>query len=178
LRHSKEHAGRFTFGLWLWRLGATGRYTTLEAHLQYGSGTARPTYAWEPYYTLLDVTTCNVDRAIKESLVEGQYNPCRDLILLRAGIDDYRYLYTLDQRIKQLAARNTGSPVLDEALRFRDSLWTSVSLDLADYYEARAGAYGENWFALPGNPWTSVKFERTRQEVTARILALQQELGK
>ncbi|MBM4030416.1 MAG: hypothetical protein FJ291_01365 [Planctomycetes bacterium] len=48
LRHSKEQAARFTFGFWLWRLGAAGRYTTLDAHLQYGYGTARLGYSWDP----------------------------------------------------------------------------------------------------------------------------------
>src|SRR5262249_55932827 len=85
IRHSKEQVGRLPFAFWLWRLGATGRYTTLQAHLQYGGGTARPTYKWEPYFTLLDVTTCNVDQALKESLSDGDVNPSRDLILVREG---------------------------------------------------------------------------------------------
>lgn len=172
LRHAKEHAGRFTFGFWLWRLGATGRFTTLEAHLQYGGGTARATYPWEPYFTLLDVTTCNVDRALKDSLEEGVVNPCRDLLLLRAGIDDYRYLHTLDSQLARVSKLRPDAPALAVAAKFRAELFADLSLDLLTYYEARAGAYGENWFPLADNPWTGAKFARTRRQIAEHILAL------
>lgn len=172
IRHSKEHAGRFTFGLWLWRLGAVGHYTTLEAHLQYGYGTARPTYTWEPYFTLLDVTTCNVDRAIKESLAEGVFNPCRDLILLREGIDDYRYLHTLDAAIKRAENAKQDSPELAGAKRFRAELWADVVLDLRKHYEARAGAYGENWYVRPDCPWTGEKLGQVRRRAAEHVIAL------
>lgn len=172
LRHSKEQAGRFTFGVWLWRSGARGRYTTLEAALQYGYGTARESYRWEPYFTLLDVTTCNVDRALKESLQEGEWNPCRDLILLREGIGDLKYLYSLEKQIARVEARKSASPALAAAKKFLADLRSDVSIDLADYYEARSGAYGENWYPRAGNPWTSARFEALRRDTARHIIAL------
>lgn len=178
MRHSKEQVARFTFGLWLWRLGAKGRFTSMEAHLQYGGGTARPTYSHEPYFTLLDVTTCNVDRAIKESLTEGQWNPCRDLILLRAGIDDYRTMYTLDRHIERAEAKKTGETALAAARKFRDDLRRELTLDLTKYYDARAGAYGENWYPLPDNPWKEAKFDRVRRIALGHIQTLRQSAGK
>ncbi|MBM4038808.1 MAG: hypothetical protein FJ290_09860 [Planctomycetes bacterium] len=172
LRHSKEQAARFTFGLWLWRLGATGRYTTLDAHLQYGYGTARLGYRWDPYFTLLDVTTCNIDRALIESVAEGQWNPSRDLLLHREGIDDFRYIHTLDTLIKEAEAKKAGGEALAAARKFRDALFADLSLDLTKYYESRNGAYGENWYTLPTNPWTTAKLNATRRAAAAYIIAL------
>jgi len=172
LRHSKEQAGRFTFGLWLWRIGATGRFTTLEAHLHYGGGTARESYRWEPYFTLLDVNGCNVDRARKESLTEGQWNHCRDLILLREGIDDYRYLYTLERLMGKAESDKNRAKALLAARQFLNDLRADISPDLAVYYSARSGAYGENWYPLPSNPWNTEKLTRVRREAAGHILAL------
>lgn len=172
LCHSKEQAARFTFGFWLWRLGAAGRYTPLAAHLQYGGGTARASYPWDPYFTLLDVTTCNIDRAPIESVAEGQWNPSRDLILLREGIDDFRYIHTLDTLLKDAEARKSGGEALVAARKFRDALAAGLSLDLTKYYESRQGAYGENWYALPANPWNTAKLDQTRRACAACIMAL------
>lgn len=165
LRHEKEQAGRFTFGFWLWRSGAKGRFTTLEAALQYGYGTARESYKWEPYFTLLDVTTCNVDRALKESLVDGEVNPSRDLILLREGINDYRYAATLENRLRAAPSNLAARKCLDE-------LRADLSLDLTTYYESRAGAYGENWRPLANNPWTTAQFTRTRRTLADHLIAI------
>ena len=170
LRHSKEQAGRFTFGLWLWRSGAAGRYTPLDAALQYGGGTARSTYAWEPYFTLLDVTTCNVYTTVKDSLVPGQYNPSRDLVTIRSGIDDYRYVYTLEQWLAR--DRLATTPAQAAALDFLKKLREDLSLDLLAYYCTRSGSYGENWYPLPGNTWTTAKFEQVRRAAAGHILAV------
>jgi hypothetical protein len=178
LRHSKEQAGRFTFGFWLWRTGANGRYTTLAAHLQYGGGTARTTYRWDPYFTLLDVTTCNIDRAIHESAVEGQFNPSRDLVLIRTGIDDYRYIHTLDVWIDRARSRKGAGPVVAEAAKFRDELRGGLSLDLTSYYGARGGSYGENWYTRRDNPWTAARFDQVRRQLAQHILRLQQAVAE
>jgi hypothetical protein len=178
LRHSKEQAGRFTFGFWLWRLGAAGRFTSLRAHLQYGGGTAKETYAYEPYYCTLDVTTCNVDTAVKETLTEDVVNPSRDLVLIRAGFDDYRYIHTLERRISAAERAKPGARELAAAKQFRDRLRLSLSLNLLDYYEMRSGSYGENWYRLPENPWTDAEFERVRRDCASHIVALQQILAE
>ncbi|MBM4030417.1 MAG: hypothetical protein FJ291_01370 [Planctomycetes bacterium] len=118
------------------------------------------------------MTTCNIDRALHESLAEGQWNPTRDLILLREGIDDYRYIHTLDALIKEAEAKKSGGEALSAARKFRDALFADLSLDLAKYYESRNGAYGENWYALPTNPWTTSKLDSTRRTAAACIAAL------
>jgi hypothetical protein len=46
------------------------------------------------------------------------------------------------------------------------------SLDLGRYYPTRAGAYGENWCALPGNPWTDAQFQQVRRQAAAHVMAL------
>jgi hypothetical protein len=172
LRHSKELAARFTFGGWLWRLGASGRFTTLQAHLQYGGGTARLSYPYEPYYTLLDVTTCNVDRALKESL-DGRLNPCRDLVLIREGIDDYRYLHTLEHWLEGTSKEQPAHPAVSAARAFRERLWAEIVPDLARYFHARGGSYGENWYPTGDNNWNSERLDHLRRACADHILALQ-----
>lgn len=159
--HSKEQMARFTFGFWLWRLGATGRHTTLAAATHAGFGTARETYEWQPYYALADVTTCNVDRALMESRTAGEMNPSRDLVLIREGIDDLRYVETLERLITQ----NPTSPTTQAAKEFLDDLRQRLSFDLDLLYEMRSGAYAENWCPRPGNPWTSTAFDDTRRRI-------------
>jgi hypothetical protein len=172
LRQSKEQAARFTFGFWLWRLGARGRYTSLAAALQYGGGTARETHALDPYWTLLDVTGFNIDRALHESATEGVLNPWRDLLLIRAGIDDHRFIHTLDRRLAQAEAARAADPAIAAARKWRDDLSRSLSLDLTTYYESRTGAYAENWHVRPGNPWNGRRFDQVRRQAAEHIRAI------
>jgi hypothetical protein len=107
-----------------------------------------------------------------DSLEVGRVNPSRDLLLLRAGIDDYRYLHSLERALEQ-AGPNVDADTIANARKFQDELKQEFSLDLSKYYQARAGAYGENWFALPDNPWTDARFGAVRRR-TAEFLVLLQ----
>ncbi|HYF50932.1 MAG TPA: hypothetical protein VEJ63_16070 [Planctomycetota bacterium] len=179
LRQSQEQPARFTYGFWLWRSGAAGRCTTLESYyVRLGMhGTAADTYPYTPYYTVVGYCWSNNDVALMESLTEGEVNPSRDLLLIREGIDDYRYIYTLDALIRELESSAKGNPGWQAAKSFRDALHAEVSLDLKSYYTHRWGSYSENWYTLPGNPWNGGKFDATRRACAAHILALQK-LGK
>jgi hypothetical protein len=55
---------------------------------------------------------------------------------------------------------------------FLEALCCQVFLDLANYHQSRSGAYGENWYPLPGNPWTPEKFDQVRRLSAEHIAAL------
>jgi hypothetical protein len=170
LRYSKEQPARFTWGLWLWRSGATGRGTTLGARFsQVGSNS---------YYTHSSGNCANVDRVLIDSAIKGELNPCRDLILIREGIDDYRYIYTLERLIENTRRKQSDGDALAAAKAFRDRLYRDVTIDLTEYYETRGHAqsvtYAENWYPKKGNPWTGKKLEVIRRQCASHIVALRE----
>src|SRR5205823_3155061 len=75
MRHSKEQPARFSFGFWLWRLGARGRFSTFTYGSDYHYGTARQSYSFEPYYTLLGVVGGNACPAVKTALDDKDFVP-------------------------------------------------------------------------------------------------------
>ena len=180
LRHSKEQPARFTFGFWLWKLGAIGKFTTFTYGGDYHYGTAKEAYPRgpEPYYTLLGVVGGNCHPALKASRVRGEMNPSRDLVLIGAGINDYRYIYTLDVLIAEAERKKRGGAALAAAKKFRDELAGELSLDLDTYYESRTASYAENWYPKADNPWTTAKFDGARRACAERILLLHKALGK
>jgi hypothetical protein len=179
IKASKEQAARFTYGFWLWALGARGRYSTLGTDL-YGRnrhGTARGSYPWEPYYALIGGGVDNVEYPFMPALAEGQINPCRDLVLIREGITDYRYLHTLETLLARAGPLEKARAVV-AARQFLEDLRVGLSLDLTHYYLMRSGAYGENWYPLPGNPWTGARFDQVRRQTAEHILAVKKALGE
>ena len=179
LRHSKEQPARFTYGFWLWKLEAVGKFSTFTYGTDYHYGTAKEAYRGgaEPYYTLLGVVGGNAHPAHKASLTGGEENPSRDLVLIGAGINDYRTIYTLDVLIAKAEKTGRGGAALDAAKKFRDALADELILDLDRYYDSRAGAYAENWYVKSDNPWTTAKFDAVRRQCAERILLLSKELG-
>jgi hypothetical protein len=128
-----------------------------------------------PYYTLLGVVGGNACRAMQPALAPGEWVPARDLLLIRAGIDDYRTIYTLERRIRAAEARKIDTTT---ARRLRDELRGELALDLTQYYESRMASYAENWYPRADNPWTGAKFDRTRRAVAGQIIALQKALDE
>ncbi len=63
-------------------------------------------------------------------------------------------------------------PERGAARKYVNDLRADLALDLTVYYESRAGAYGENWYPRPDNPWTTAKLTRTRRAIAAHIIAL------
>lgn len=177
VRYSKEQSARFTCGLWLWRLGASGRFTTFSAGGDYHYGTARDASPHVPYYTLLGVVGGNLCESLKESLEPGQFNPSRDLVLIAAGVDDFRYLHTLEKWIGRAEAKKKDGPALAAARKLREGLRADLSLDLAKYYEFRNGSYAENWYPTADNPWQGEKLDRARREIADQVMALKQFVG-
>lgn len=177
VRYSKEQTARFSCGVWLWRTGASGRYTTFGSGGDYHYGTAKETYPGWGYYTHLGVVGGNYCGAVIESIDAGQFNPSRDLVLVAEGVNDYRYLHTLDAALASAEAAKKSGPALDAARKFRDALMAEVSLDLAAYYESRYGSYAENWYPRKDNPWSPARFARTRKSCAEHILALQKSAG-
>ena len=95
----------------------------------------------------------------------------RDLVLLREGIDDYRYVRTLELLTKAAKARNPAAATAAE--KFLEELRASLSLDLKTYYRWREGYYGENDYPLKDNPWTGAKLDETRRQCAEHIVALE-----
>jgi hypothetical protein len=177
VRYSKEQSARFTCGCWLWRLGAAGRFSSFSAGSDYHYGTAREASPWVPYYTLLGVVGGNLCESLKESSVPGDWNPSRDLVLIAAGVDDYRYLHTLECWIARAEAGKRDGPALAAAKKFRDETRAALVLDLGQYYQMRNGSYAENWYPAPGNPWRGDKFDQVRREAARHILSVKQAVG-
>jgi hypothetical protein len=169
LRHSKEQPARFTFGFWLWRLGATGRFSTFTYGGDYHYGTARQSYSFEPYYTLLGVVGGNACPAIRTSMDGTHAIPARDLLLIREGIDDYRYIYTVERLVRAAEAKQLDVTAVRRRL---DQLRADLSLDLTRYYESRTASYAENWYPRTDNPWTHERFQEVRRQCAKDAVAL------
>jgi hypothetical protein len=152
MRHSKEQPARFSFGFWLWRIGAMGRYSTFSYGYDYHYGTARQATSFEPYYTLLGVVGGNACPAVRPALDDLDFIPTRDLLLIRTGIDDYRYIHTLDRLVREAESKKLDMPAATAARQFRDRLRAELSLDLTRYYESRTADYAENWYPRADNP--------------------------
>lgn len=176
MRHSKEQAGRFSFGFWNWRLGAKGRYSTFSYGYDYHYGTARQSFPFEPYYTLLGVVGGNACPAVRPALDDNDFIPARDLVLIREGIADYRHIHTVDRLIRDAELKKFDGPAVAAARKFRDQLRAELSLDLSRYYDSRAASYAENWSPRADNPWTHSKFQDTRRQAAEHIVALQSAL--
>jgi hypothetical protein len=181
IRPSKEQAGRFSFGFWLWRLGATGRLTSAVVEDGYYNrvATAYEAHAWPSYYTVKGgggPRSC--ERPIMPSRTDGEYHFTRDVLLIREGIDDYRYAITLDALLARAAQRKVAAPALTAARQYREALFQDLALDLTKYYESRSGAYAENWLPLADNPWRGAKFSAVRLRLAEHILAVKNELGE
>lgn len=178
MRHSKEQPARFTYGFWLWKLGAKGRFSTFSSGYDYQYGTAKLSYSFEPYYTLLGVVGGNACPAVKTALDEKDHIPSRDLLLIREGIRDYRYIFTLDQLIREAEGKKLDVPAVADARKFRDQLRADLALDLTRYYESRTASYAENWYPRADNPWTHAKFQDVRREAAGHMLEMQKRLAR
>jgi hypothetical protein len=176
----KEHLARFTWGFWLWRSGASGRFSSLGRGALLDTGSSFNS-GW-PYYALLSTAADNVYAAFLPDLTDpkpnNSWNPCRDIVLIREGISDYRFLHTLDQRIKRAEEKGLKDKALAAAAAFREELRNDISPDLDKYYRRRAGSYAENWYVKPEVDWTSVKMDAKRRQLAEHIVALDQALEK
>ena len=174
VKYSKEQSARFTHGFWLWRLKAPARFTTFK-HNWYQDRLACPL----PYYALAGIAGGNRYGAFQESQAPGELNPSRDLLLVREGIDDYRYVFTLEKVLCAAEEKKPGGAAAAAARKFLEQLAAGLSLDLSKYYESRGGpeqvAFAENWFMRPDNPWTTARLDATRKKCAEHILALQRE---
>jgi hypothetical protein len=112
----------------------------------------------------------------------GGWNPARGLILIREGIDDYRYVHTLEAFLKKAEQSRPDAPAAAAARKFRASLSADLNVDLSAYYDATWGSdggYGAGYLhARPNNPWRAPRFDQVRREAANHILALKQGLGE
>jgi hypothetical protein len=121
---------------------------------------------------MLGVVGGNACPAVRIALDEKDFIPARDLLLIREGIADYRYIYTLDQLIRQAESKKLDAPSVAAARRFRDQLRAELSLDLTRYYESRTASYAENWYPRADNPWSHRKFQEVRRQAAVHIMKL------
>jgi hypothetical protein len=161
------HPRRFTFGFYLWKLGARGHHAT----------TVR--YDGEAYYNNIGSSGANEMRPFAPSLAgPDAVNPSWDLVLIREGIADYRYIHTLETLLKEAQERKVSNAATESARKFVEALAAEIQIDLSTYYDAYEGYGSEYWHVKPGNPWTAKKFDDTRRRCAEHILALQKALGK
>jgi hypothetical protein len=168
LKAPKDQFARFTFGFWLWRSGASGRFTPLGGWTGVGVPLGGEVF---PYHNHISIIGDNVYAGLLPGKKDGEWSMSRDLVLLREGIDDYRYVRTLELLAK--AAKVTKPEATAAAEKFLEELCASLSLDLKTYYRWREGSFAENYYPLQDNPWTGAKLDETRRKCAEYILALE-----
>ena len=94
-------------------------------------------------------------------------NPNTSCILeeMHEGINDYRYLITLERHIRAAEGRQEAKLAAD----FLAQLRKEVSGDLSDVVEPTGAA---TWRIKPQTPWTADRYRRLRRDITTHILSL------
>jgi hypothetical protein len=93
--------------------------------------------------------------------------------LLREGIDDYRYLYTLNALVTRAAeAGGEAAQRTDEARRAVDEMMARVPEDFGEAIRT----YSDGWSENTG-PLTPGAYDRFRRQLARHIVALREALG-
>ena len=84
----------------------------------------------------------------------------------REGIQDYRYLCTLDRLIKEKA----GTPAADEAQKALDALRAKIVPDAREYFQpvGRTGGWGQTWSQKP-SAWKGADYAAARRSLAEAI---------
>jgi hypothetical protein len=90
----------------------------------------------------------------------------------REGIQDYRWLVTLERLIKEKA----DTPAAAEARKALDALRARITPDARDYFQpvGRTGGWGQTW-SLKDTAWRGAAYQSERRTIAGHIAAL---LGK
>jgi len=166
---TKDLAGRFTTGLYLWRSGIAGRLSfangwsaTLLSRRGHAGGYPADvgwTIGWRHNQPMTGSSTW----AFLLAEPAGRWAVARDLVNLREGITDYRYLRTLEK-----AAPGDG-----RARAFLDGLRKEFPDDLTRCFGGWAAwdGGGENWYARPGSPLSVRRLDEIRARAAELLKA-------
>jgi hypothetical protein len=145
---------RFMVGVYLWRLKADGIVM----------GPAR--WSWgDPYQPFDGYGGEHGSLLMPASREWPAVNTSRVLEEVREGINDYRYLVTLEKLIETAGAR----PEAAQAEAFLQELRKHTSGTLSDYIQS---AGGSGWRVKPGEAWGSERFNRLRRDLAGHISGL------
>jgi len=151
---------RLLTGIYLWRTGADGVIV----------GPARS--SWGDPYNPFDGYGGEPGSLLMPSSREWpNVNTSCVLEEMREGINDYRYLITLERHIR--AAEGRQEAVL--AADFLAQLRKEVSGEFSDYVEPTAGT---TWRIKAQTPWTAERYRRLRRDITTHILSLRNVTGE
>lgn len=97
-------------------------------------------------------------------------NPAIVLEGAREGIQDYRWLVTLER----LAKENAGSPAADAAEKYLMELRQKITPDAAFYFQGvgiKGSGWGETW-SQKDTAWKGVDYLRERKRLAVLIAGL------
>lgn len=158
---AQQEAGiyRFEAGVMLWRLGALG-------------GVYGPWYMpWRDPYNPTDghVSEWGDFVAPASTGPQPSFNTTVILEGLREGIQDYRYIVTLER----LARAKEGTPAAQEAQGYLKKLRERVVPNAAHYFEkvGRRGGWDNTW-TQKDTAWKGSDYSEFRREVAGRIAEL------
>lgn len=145
---------RFLMGVYLWRTGVDGVVV----------GPVRS--SWGDPYNPFDGYGGEPGSLLMPSS-RAWPNPNTSCILeeMHEGINDYRYLITLERHIRAAEGRQEAKLAAD----FLAQLRKEVSGDLSDVVEPTGAA---TWRIKPQTPWTADRYRRLRRDITTHILSL------
>lgn len=144
---------RFSNGFYVWRAGATGKH---EWHFSQWNYENPGKYPGKDLHNPLMVYEIGDATAAAPLNYRGGLLPKESLFTMAAGVNDYRYIWTLQQAIGHINQKENDplAPIAAEAQKFLDDLKTKIPLipevkNLTDLAAVGEGISGggevENW---------------------------------
>jgi hypothetical protein len=160
---------RFYTGLWTWAAGLKGNWIW-----EYGAG---PPSAMQSVYSLSDTippkTWCQYGFAF--SIPSGQA-ACTAWEARRDGVNDYRYLYTLDRAIAETDdAGKADLPSVVEARKYLDGLRARTPLDAFSYRKRPSSAFKQ--FQETAPDIAPEEYDALQENCAKHIIAIRKERG-
>ncbi|HWL54452.1 MAG TPA: hypothetical protein VNQ90_18580 [Chthoniobacteraceae bacterium] len=149
---------RFQAGFWFWRTGGEGRYQ--ETSISYAN--------YMLPYCLLP-WNYNTSLVYPDPKTHGQ-RPSLQFLNYRDGRDDYLYLYTLEQTLKEAAS---GTPAYAAAEQFLAEMKDRIHVDQRKYHTATFDGI-EGTAEVSMDEWNNFSIERFRWKIATLITNLQE----
>jgi len=178
---TKELAGRFTMGVYLWRSGIRGRLSFVDAWTAtvfgeeghdggYPGGDGGWVIPWGTNQPLTGGSTWAF--LLRDD--EDRWCVSRDLVNLREGVTDYRCIHILEQALEKARKEGKQGPAVQAAAEYLERLRRQINPDLTHYYLGWGpmDGGGENWYPTQDSDLTVERLDRIRAEVLTLILGL------
>ncbi len=147
---------RFQAGFWFWRTGGEGKYQ--ETTISYADYMLPYCYLPWNYNTAL----------VYPDPKTHQPRPSLQFLNYRDGRDDYLYLYTLEQTLKEA---KPGTPAYRAAEKFLAEMTARIHLDQRKYHTATFDGI-EGTAEVLTDEWNNFSFERFRWKIATLITDL------